>query len=522
MGTSNLHLRSIVALALSGVALQGCSQLSGSAAMRVDVEVYKGPLSRELSAQVGELCGTLDELDNSLKDYHNGLEMAMLQISHGPNTLSELRKEGASCSFVNKEPAMPAIVGMVPTPAKSATVAWCDKHRTARTQSQHLSCMILALLHDGVEQLHREVEPFLQRRNGSSQAPVTPWMQVKYESDAKSANGNSALCGEKRLQLEGVITGETARQLRQSVQRISELGMHLKLKSMYRAEGDAAFRAQDRLTRAMSTGFANLAAEYSNQLSSRADALLKQLKDDARNLPQSVYLRDSQPTEFVNLYAWNRATTPALLEDMLLHPLESFSAEETANRVRALERLFADAYWSNINTVYASGQGDVSMALVKDDIGNWNLKSFSNDPTDLLAAYKQGGLALIKSAAQMAMSPQQIGAASRVLNFANRLAIGAPKDGDTAVSSDMLARLRDYNIRRLEAVEAKLKTQALPPEEAQSEAVKILDEHQDMLMILAERGKDGAAPSDAGKSGGKVEQTVRDKANGLKQAATVK
>ena len=135
--------------------------------------------------------------------------------------------------------------------------------------------------------------------------------------------------------------------------------------------------------------FANLTAELANQLETRADALQWQLCEGqgADKLPLSVYLRNTEPTDVVNLYTWNRATAPALLVDMFWRPSVAFSSKETADRVRLIERLFSDHNWAKINTVYGSGQGKFAMALVKSDLGNWNLKSFQSDSTEMVKAY---------------------------------------------------------------------------------------------------------------------------------------
>ena len=183
------------------------------------------------------------------------------------------------------------------------------------------------------------------------------------------------------------------------VRRIGDLGMRLKTKAFYWAEIHTALAPCCRDVRIAMAGFANLASELSNHLESRADALQWQLDEeygtDARELPLSLYLRDAQPTDFLNLYTWNRAAAPALLADMVWHPWNAFSSDETADRVRVIERLFADHNWGKINTVYGSGQGDFAMALVKDDIGNWSLKSFEADPTKLVKAYTDLTLAAL-------------------------------------------------------------------------------------------------------------------------------
>ena len=183
------------------------------------------------------------------------------------------------------------------------------------------------------------------------------------------------------------------------VRRIGDLGMKLKAKAFYWAEIHTALAPCCRDVRIAMAGFANLTSELSNHLESRADALQWQLDEEygtnARLLPLSIYLRDAQPTDFLNLYTWNRAADWALLPDMFWHPWNAFSSDETADRVRVIERLFADHNWGKINTAYGSGQGNFAMALVKDEIGNWSLKSFEADPSKLVEAYTDLTLAAL-------------------------------------------------------------------------------------------------------------------------------
>ena len=125
------------------------------------------------------------------------------------------------------------------------------------------------------------------------------------------------------------------------IRRIGDLGMKLKAKAFYWAEIHTALAPCCRDVRIAMAGFTNLASELSNHLESRADALQWQLDEeygtDARELPLSLYLRDAQPTDFLNLYTWNRAAAPALVPDMFWHPLNAFSSDETADRVRVID-----------------------------------------------------------------------------------------------------------------------------------------------------------------------------------------
>ena len=185
----------------------------------------------------------------------------------------------------------------------------------------------------------------------------------------------------------------------QVVRGVGDFAVRLKAKAFNWAETHTALAPCCRKVRIAMARFAVLISELSNHLESRADALQWQLDDkfgtDARELPLSLYLRDAEPTDFLNLYTWNRAAAAALLPDMFWHPWNAFSSDETADRVRVIERLFADHNWGKINTVYGSGQGDFSMALVKDEIGNWSLKSFEADPTKLVEAYTDLTLAAL-------------------------------------------------------------------------------------------------------------------------------
>ena len=149
--------------------------------------------------------------------------------------------------------------------------------------------------------------------------------------------------------------------------------------------------------------FAQFATEYGNQIGSRADALVKQTQGVGYNpdvpdsgtdilreqLTASAFLRDSGATGYLNLYDWNKAAAN-----------RSFSTR--TDRVRLVEHLITDTYWSKVNTVFAAGQGTVRMVFIKDDIGNWNLKNYDNAPGELLDAYKSAGLAAVSAVAEIA------------------------------------------------------------------------------------------------------------------------
>ena len=228
--------------------------------------------------------------------------------------------------------------------------------------------------------------------------------------------------------------------------KIATFGAFLKRRAAYWAAEHVATSPSKTRLRIEMANFMQFAAEYGNQITSRADALLKQSSGAGGmailrgQLPNSTYLRDSEPTAYLNLYDWNEAA------------VKGDRKTTSAERIRIVEHLVADNYWSHINTVFAAGQGDVSMALVKDDVGNWNLKSFDNSPGQLLGAYKELGLAAVRTTAELAGSVSGLPRAKNALNFANQIALGSTS-GDRAEETDRrLAVLRKEAARQIKEV----------------------------------------------------------------------
>lgn len=189
-------------------------------------------------------------------------------------------------------------------------------------------------------------------------------------------------------------------------------------------------------------------SESANQLNARADTLLKQLSPhglDRRELSPGVALRETEPTDFLHLYEWLNANSDFA---------SFFTGIGTAEqRVKAVDRLFADHYWAKINTVYASGRGKVAMAFIKDDVGNWNLKSFDNDPEQLLKAYTDFSIETVKKATELAAKaagnamvpgvPEAAQTAAKLPTLATTTAFGPTMAGSASQRSAALAPLRE-------------------------------------------------------------------------------
>ncbi|QTL37861.1 hypothetical protein [Pseudoalteromonas viridis] len=145
------------------------------------------------------------------------------------------------------------------------------------------------------------------------------------------------------------------------------------------------------------------AAELGNELVARADAIRHQenkgnnIEHAASLLPTSMYLRGASGTDYLNMVDWMEA-----------YPDREGDSWQADDRTRMVERLITDANWDQVNTAFARGNGDVGMVFVKDDIGNWNLKSYDNDPSELLQSYKQVGTTLLNEAVSLAKGSSKL------------------------------------------------------------------------------------------------------------------
>ncbi|MBU6165121.1 MAG: hypothetical protein KGQ52_03195 [Alphaproteobacteria bacterium] len=196
-------------------------------------------------------------------------------------------------------------------------------------------------------------------------------------------------------------------------------------------------------------GLSLITAEYGNQLQGRITTLTRQINDDksANLLSTADFLRDASNTRFLRMAEWLDGGIGGNPGGM-----------DVADRARLAQSLTSDFYWQPVTSVHGSGRGEVAMAFIKDSIGNWDLKSFSNDPGELLASYRsvadagiKTALRLIGSAAKAASGPvggaaeaaaaatARIGLAQRVRSLAEDVSSAQSGDGGSA---DQVQRLR--------------------------------------------------------------------------------
>lgn len=203
-----------------------------------------------------------------------------------------------------------------------------------------------------------------------------------------------------------------------------------------------------------------MASSYANELNGRATALLKQMEVDGASTPikghhLSVgdHLKNANPSDFLHLMDWYNT----------VHRWQARAdGLSEADRVRTGQRLFGDHYWSKVNEVQANGQGNVRMAFIRDAIGNWNLRSFDNDPKELLEAYREftkAGVALATKVTTGGADPAAaLGVANQMIN--NQLGSA----GVAAASNKEISALRRRLIKDIEQAREDLKEAKTLPE----------------------------------------------------------
>jgi len=430
MNASSPALRRVAVALVAGLGLAGCQGAafwSGSSSMRIDVEVYKGPLSKDPNIQLGELVGLTKETKNAFISYRELLRGVAQEVR---DCYVPIEQPRGGPTVARPDFGRPFALGAVTAAPRQS---WYATGQNLPQNSVTGFCGWLAALDEETSRLLQDGD-------------VIETMLGSVGTDPE-------------------VLRATPRDLRNAMTRIAEASIRLKAKAGGWAVATAAFMPDSYAVRISTSNFMVTAAEYANQLSSHADALLQQMAGvDRRELPMSVLLRDTTPTQFLNTYVWNRAAAPALSIDQVYRPGSAFSSEETRDRVRVVERLYADHHWTRINTAFATGQGEAAMAFIKDDIGNWNLKSFDNDPSELLRAYRNMGFAGLDMATKAIANMASAGGASAamgLLDTANRVALGRsaapPQVGGVGVET-LHRRTLDRLVQMKAAVAAEHKT----------------------------------------------------------------
>jgi hypothetical protein len=462
-------------LALGVLICTGCSAFSGAANMRIDVEVYKGPLSERTSVQWGMMKGHLESARKALIESNNFTRAVMAnkgfqswKAREDNNLLNKLNNLlDPDVKKDRKTWPIPRIrtdkAGKIDdgTPAQSLgteklnslchnidpDVSWYE-FRFWRLfgildDIDHFDCLILTTLISDTNMLINKVNELAHKVHSPIPDPIVVGPRFVPEGFIEDAAELSGMLRDHAFRLAVSSTPG------QSVNRYVRI--------------------------AVVTGIVTF-SEIGNQLKCRVNALAKQLNDgiglDRRELPPSVALCDADPTNFVNLYDYFNATMPDWVGNYAV------GMGTVEDRVKIVKDLFGDHYWSRINTVYASGRGKTSMAFIKDDVGNWNLKSFDNDPEELLKAYTDFSIEAAKRAAMAIQSASPGGAVTPALTLATSLLEQATTNafGRETVSVEAM------NIPRLHrGVEARLQAVAKRYQEDDATLFKTYEEKREAV-----------------------------------------
>ncbi|MGN7161466.1 hypothetical protein [Sphingomonas sp. SAFR-052] len=415
----------IAALLCAGCTRHEPVSLHGAGSMRVEVEVYKGPLSVSPGAQVGQMVAVMADLVRATVDWRESIKVQFGNV------------EDAQCRFVE--------LGKTPT-VRHFDPRDCAMLKSAFDSSGDVigaACYIF-----NTPTLSRTVGPAVY-------LPLETC--TKFEQDWKHLGTYHRVLDEALAACQPGKDG-TPDLLRCQggtiVLAVENLASMMRTAAFREANSHVAYVPQDQRVRMALTRFGYIASEYGNQIQGRIGVLEKQIGQgiEARDLPVGDYLRSARPTDFVQLFHWLKAGDP------------DGKVMRVEDRVRMAERLTSDFYWEKVNEVYASGQGDVSMAFIKDDLGNWNLKSFSNDPRALLASYRKVTDAALKATAKLAANAatgggaEGVAQAGRMAALANQLATGQVPGGNATVAGLDVGGLHDRAVARIAAIRERFAT----------------------------------------------------------------
>jgi hypothetical protein len=463
MTVFSIRAATIVLFLLAVPALPGCyGPFSGAGAMRIDVEVYKGPLSEEPEVQWASLLGHIGEAKRILLETDNFTRAVIANKGFDgltkwpPHEWPVPRIKTVNyIDNVKKEKVEDLIAGSNKT---------LDEMEEIASKVTGPSAKEIEGLKKGLEKLRgKSADDLCQHVN-----PDNPWYYMMFwrlfgllddmdhydclilvtlVADTQDAIRHVEDVENKvATPKEGEKKTLDSTEVQSVVQETAHLSAILRDKAFRFAVASTAGQSMSFKVRIAVVNAVVAFSEVGNQLKTRADALAKQLDNktglDRRELPPGVALRESEPTDFIQLYKWWDASSPSLLGKYVQ------GIGWVGDRVKGVEELYSDHYWSKINTVYASGRGKVSMAFIKDDVGNWNLKSYDNDPENLLKAYTNFSITAVEKAMEIVQKVSPAGPASTaadsigiLLRKADETAFKSPTTPTQASEGAILSRL---------------------------------------------------------------------------------
>lgn len=459
----------IVFWAISQVAL-------ATGAMRIEVEVYNGPLSKSLNIQKAELMGTLFVTNEVLKILVRDLHLSQCRLGcfgrkwsedetsgnplakqycvpeSGNERLVEKLKElkanlrtpglnahvDALISDISQERRQLKLSGIVSSPEtyfsdevldlyaeyfpekefyklfelddKGNAIKW-KKIPIDKEQDPVTVCPVLSDIKSNIIGISDYLRwPLDYEREGVLKGAANAYpdkvitqfddgeVTMKTMSEALPIEDSILHCRDKLVNTvpDPIHTGGVKfvdeDGAKECLTRIAKVGKLLTEGAEHWGTAQVPLHLKSSIARVVVARSAISAAELGNEISARADAIMQihEGKRGAQLLPTNVYLRDSEATDYLNLVDWLDA-----------YP-EVDSRWSATDRTRMIERLITDNNWNKINTAFAQGTGENSMVFVKDSIGNWNLKSYDNDPGETVKTYADLGSTLLDSAINIA------------------------------------------------------------------------------------------------------------------------
>lgn len=113
--------------------------------------------------------------------------------------------------------------------------------------------------------------------------------------------------------------------------------------------------------------------------------------------PPSFYLKNSYPvTSLVDNQhqgLWKNMLAQQAGRSVPLFGEEIESGSQADRDAAKLQHEIDGRFWQNINRIRVAGAGRTNYALVKDAVGNWNVKSFTSNPDPIIEAAKASFLA---------------------------------------------------------------------------------------------------------------------------------
>lgn len=423
--------------------LCGCA----TGAMRIDVEVYKGPLAQTSESQFASLVGYLEEAQRSIVENMN-FTLAIVANAE----FEKLGKPDAECSrrylevkgvesFLlplkspKEDQALPQVPPATENKTCTETIAKPENGAKPTPHPKDQLHLYIPQPRDGGSSPLSANDPIswcnkLDPEGWYDQLPYFDCTVLRsvFSDSRHMLQQIHTLHQEHLTEINAQKWDTNEWRTRALLMDVGKIASEFRATAFRWAVANAGGQSPSCKTRIALVNFVMTASEFGNQLQTRSDVLLKQLSlssgHDAKELSLSTHLQDTEPTDFIHLYDWLDASTDSCVFGgwFARHLIPGYPDMNVTNRVKIVKRLYGDHFWSKINTVHASGVGKVNQVFVKDGIGNWSLKSFENHPGELLDAYLNIGKQALKAAATVAAATSGVGSGGAAITAALKYA----------------------------------------------------------------------------------------------------